>query len=372
MAVTKRCNTKAARDLKILLLGPLEEKGSVSPYVRGLASEWQHIGCEVTTVGSTSLPVDINGQFWTVDDVLESANDLLRTINFANFDVVSLHFGKLELEQVFPLLLLQRKRLPPVVYHVHSVGWALFSQHINALNLATEVEQAIRQLDGYVFFGEFGQRSLFPGPNAQCPASIVCFYPDALPKATGEHSPDVKFFQTPHFRASLFGFNSPWKDILSLFEAFSLMSVPMEFVLAGKWWRDDIKFTEEQVGSVTVRLFDQYISGLQARDLVQSSQLGLFPYIGHHSFQGSGVAANYLSQGVPCVAFDVANMREVVGKAGALVATGDVARLSSLIEATVVKPELYQRMRDEASRRSSLFDMRHHASKCLEFYWTLL
>jgi glycosyltransferase involved in cell wall biosynthesis len=64
---------------------------------------------------------------------------------------------------------------------------------------------------------------------------------------------------------------------------------------------------------------------------VQATDLAVLPYKEHPGFQGSGAVTDYLARGVPVVATDVANMRELVGEAGVIVPPGDPAALASAL-----------------------------------------
>src|SRR4030088_1018480 len=101
------------------ILGPDHAGGSLPPYLDVLAAGLRHHGVTVDRRGSTQIPYDRAQQrFWPLERVLAAAS-LADRVDLDGNDLVSLHFGNLEVAQLVPALWADR-RLPPVVYHVHT------------------------------------------------------------------------------------------------------------------------------------------------------------------------------------------------------------------------------------------------------------
>lgn len=107
--------------MRILLIGPCHPVGSIPPYLDVLAAALRHCGARVHRIGSAGVPYEPAARaFWPADRILEHASGLLRDIDIyididiGAYDVISLHFGNLEIEQLLPVLWAGRRR-PPVV-----------------------------------------------------------------------------------------------------------------------------------------------------------------------------------------------------------------------------------------------------------------
>src|ERR1035441_6557211 len=140
--------------MRILLIGPCHPGGSIPPYLDVLAAALRRCGARVHRIGSAGVPYEPAARaFWPADRILEHASGLLRDTDIGAYDVISLHFGNLEIEQLLPVLWAGRRRAP-VVCHVHSLEPALFRSHVPDAALRDAVDKATAAMDGYVFFGE--------------------------------------------------------------------------------------------------------------------------------------------------------------------------------------------------------------------------
>jgi glycosyltransferase involved in cell wall biosynthesis len=179
-------------------------------------------------------------------------------------------------------------------------------------------------------------------------------------------------------RSSLYGFASPWKDVPGLLAAFEQMKLPLCFVLAGSTWLlpqhagVDLTAAEfprtQRVGPVELTVVASYLDPGQRAALVNATDLAIVPYRSHPSFQGSGAITDYLARGVPVVATDVANMRELVQDGGLLVPPGNTAALAGALDQLAGDDRLRGRLRETARRRANQFTPAAHAASCLAFY----
>jgi hypothetical protein len=96
------------------------------------------------------------------------------------YDLVSLHFGNLEIEQLLPA----RWRtlgadVPPVVVHVHALEPTLFTRHVPDPKLHAAAVQAINHAAGLVYFGRYARSSLTQRTPAvaRLPHAVIWAWP---------------------------------------------------------------------------------------------------------------------------------------------------------------------------------------------------
>lgn len=363
--------------MRILVIGPDHDHGSLPPYLEVLTRELRQLGATVERIGSPGLPYDADRQaFWPVDRILAEAQRIADQAEPDRHDIVSLHFGNLEVEQLVPACWGRRRRAP-VVHHVHSLDWTLFKEHVPAPRWRAAVRRGVQQADGLVFFGAYGAAALGNLFGRRVPGR-VCLLPTTIPD--GVAAPPRRDAGVPDAdipRATLYGFASPWKDAAALRSAAAMMTVPLHVALAGPLWDDPaqagIDLRREAGGPVRHGLADlsvipRYLDAPARLRFVRDSDFAVFPYRAHPTFQGSGAIADYLAHGVPVVATDVANMAEVAGDAGLIVPPGDPRALAAAMDRLAGHAGLRRRLGDAAHRRAPEFRPSAHAAACLRFY----
>jgi glycosyltransferase involved in cell wall biosynthesis len=370
--------------MRILLIGPCHEQGSLPPYLDVLAEELRAQGAEVDRLGTATLPLDRERQaFWPAEQIVQAADALLDSAELGKYDLLSVHFGNQEIEQLVPVRWDGRPR-PPAVHHVHSPDWSLFTDHVPDPELRQAVAEGVYRMDGLVYFGSYARQRLQATPARRLP-SVISFFPSTIPAGTtsGDRSglqPVLDWLRERDgvVRASLFGFASPWKDLPGLLKAFERMRVPLRFALAGSTWQQPqhagVDLTEavfpqtQRIGPVELTVLASYLDPGQRAALVEATDLAIVPYRPHPSFQGSGAITDYLARGVPVVATDVANMREIVQDGGLLVPSEDPTALADALDLLAGDDGLRDRVRSSARQRASLFTPQGHAASCLAFY----
>jgi Glycosyl transferases group 1 len=366
--------------MRILLIGPRYAGGSIPPYLDVLAGGLRYYGARVDRIGSAGVPYDpATRAFWPADRILEHAARLLHDIDLNAFDVISLHFGNLEIEQLLPVLWAGRLRAP-VVCHVHTLQPALFRTHAPDSALRDAVDNAAAAMDGYVFFGGHA-RSQLTGPADTAVPTAVTWLPATIPAGT---RPVTTPSLTRALAAagqmpvgSLCGYAAPWKDPATLLTACQQISTPARIVLAGPFWDDPAQasadLTREATtmvrhGQAQVTVVAEYLGHSARLALTAASHFAVFPYRPHPAFQGSGAIADYLAHGVPVLATDVASMAELIGDAGLIIPPGDPATFACGLDRLVADQAFRAQMRNAARQRAHLFTARHHARTCLRLY----
>ena len=369
--------------MRILLIGPEHDAGSVPPYLAVLAAGLRAQGATVDRLGSRTPPVDDRGAFWPAERIVAAADALLAGVDLCAYDLLSVHFGNNETEQLLPVRWAGRPR-PPAVHHLQSLGWTLFSTQVVHRTLWAAVVDGVHRMDGLVYFGSYARQALATTPAARVP-SEVAFMPTTIPDgatatAPSRQPPALRDLSVDdgRLRATLYGFASPWKDVPRLLAAFERMRRPLRFTLLGPSWDAPphagvdlaaaVHPRRRRWGPVQVTVAPRYLAAHQRLALVEATDLAVLPYREHPGFQGSGAVTDYLARGVPVVATDVANMRELVGDAGVIVPAGDPAALAAALDRVAGDRDFLARLRAAACRRAALFSPATHAIRSLAFF----
>ena len=364
--------------MRILLIGPTGEQGSIPPYLRILTDTLRYLGTHVDRVGAPSPPYDQATQtFWPTERILQAADALLRDVDLTSYDVISLHFGNLEIDQLLPAAWAQRRH-PPVIYHVHSLDWSLFTTQRPDPALRAAVDNSMHRMDGFVFFGTYGHNELTRRFNLRAP-SVTAWLPTTIPAGTRSataHALRAAFAGGDGPVGSLYGYAAPWKDPAGLVHACQHTKVANRIVLAGPLWDDPqqagIDLGAETMagvmhGAVRLAVINEYLDPPSRRTMILGSDYAIFPYQPHPTFQGSGAIADYLAHGLPVLGTDVANMAELIGDAGLTVPPGNAEALDRIAGDTAYRRLLTM----NAQKQSRRFSAAHHAARCLRLYRTV-
>jgi glycosyltransferase involved in cell wall biosynthesis len=373
--------------MRVLILGPDHPGGSLPPYLDVLAAGLRHHGVTVDRHGSTQIPYDQAQQrFWPLERVLAAARALADRVDLYSYDLVSLHFGNLEYDQLVPALWVDQRASrprPPVVYHVHTLAPTLFRDHLPDRHWHRLVRQAIRAVDGYVFFGQYARHQVAGTEPDDVPAGVA-WLPTTIPPET---VPAVRpalaaALDTPSGLPviSLYGYAAPWKDAALLRAALERMRVPARIVLAGDFWDDPDQagldlthaLSPIRIGVGELVVVPGYLGPADRAALVRASAAGVFPYRPHPSFQGSGAIADYLAHAVPVVATDIANMAELAGDGGHIVPTGDPEVMATALDRITSGGPAAANLARNASARAHRFTAAAHAARCLTVYQQVL
>jgi glycosyltransferase involved in cell wall biosynthesis len=369
--------------MRVLILGPDHAGGSLPPYLDVLAAGLRHHGVTVDRRGSTQIPYDQAQQrFWPLERVLAAAHALADRVDLDGYDLVSLHFGNLEVDQLVPALWADRRR-PPVVYHVHTLAPTLFRDHVPDQHWDRVVQQGIRSADGYVYFGQYARHRVAGTVPDDVPAGVA-WLPTTIPHDTAPAARPALAAALNTLSGlpviSLYGYAAPWKDAALLHAALERMRVPARIVLAGDFWDDPdqagIDLTHAlspvRVGVGELVVVPGYLGPADRAALVRASVAGVFPYRPHPSFQGSGAIADYLAHAVPVVATDVANMAELSGDSGHIVPTGNPEVLAALLDDVAVGGTAAANLVLGAKALAHWFTAEAHAARCLAVYQQVL
>ena len=378
--------------MRILLVGPDHGRGSIPPYLAVLTDALRRLGASVDRLGSTGIPFDEGtGSWWDTDRIVSTARELAFRVDPRRYDMVSLHFGNLEIEQLLPALWAAEigaagEVLPPVVHHVHSLDWTLFGHHRPDEHHRRDVEAGICGVTGLVFFGAYARAELAARlPRTGSLPAVTTPLPSTIPAGTAPATdPALVRALTPSGEAALFtlcGFAAPWKDAAGLLAALAHTTAPIRVVLAGPYWDDPAQAGCDlsPATRVPMRLgraaefvvVPEYLAPAERAALVARSDAGVFPYRHHPAFQGSGAIADCLAAATPVVATDVANMTELIGASGLIVAPGCPADLARALDAVATDTTLRGQLTAAASLRAETFTGAAHAAACLDLYRSL-
>jgi glycosyltransferase involved in cell wall biosynthesis len=373
--------------MKILLAGPDHPQGSLPPYLDVLAAELRRLGATVGRIGSTGVPYDPDrAAFLTSEQITAAADRLADQADPTGYDIVSLHFGNLEIEQ----LLGRRWRirhgdnLPPLVVHVHALDPTLFTVHRPDPGLRAAVDATVTGADALIYFGRYAQDALAarlpatsrrPSRVAPLPTTIavgtVATAGPALAAALHDPRPGVAVL-------SLAGYAAPWKSARDLLAALDRTHTRLRVVLAGPFWDDPTQAGADLRATVCrpLRLghaadlvvVPDYLNGPARAALVTGSDAGIFPYRPQPTFQGSGAIADYLAHARPVIATDVSNLAELAGAASVIVPAADPARLAAALDHYAADPGHRATLTAAAAARAELFTGAGHATACYALY----
>jgi glycosyltransferase involved in cell wall biosynthesis len=369
--------------MRILLIGPTGDGGSIPPYLTVLTQALRDLGAHVDRLGCPRLPYDTRTRtFWNADRILATATALLDTVDLGHYDLLSVHFGNLEIEQLLPTLWVNRARRPPAVHHIHSLDWTLFTQHVPDPELRAAVDDGVRAMDGMIAFGDYGRTQLIRRYQITTPTTVA-WLPTTIPPATTPTSPaslTALLQQTTTPVGSCYGYAAPWKDPTSLVTACRTATQPCRIIVAGPLW-DEPHHTGLDLTATTptsrhqptqMTLVPEYLPAPARKALVTCSDFAIFPYQHQPTFQGSGAIADYLAHGIPILATYVANMTELVGPAGIIVNPGAPAALATALDRLAGDAHQRHQLAQHALKRAYRFTAAHHAACCLRFYDTII
>ncbi|MGX6608000.1 glycosyltransferase family 4 protein [Micromonosporaceae bacterium Da 78-11] len=372
--------------MKVLLAGPDHPHGSLPPYLDVLAAGLRRLGVVVDRLGSTGVPYDpVRGGFLTAAEIVAAADALAARVDPGGYDVISLHFGNLEIEQ----LLVARWRhhgrlLAPVVVHVHALDTTLFTTHRPDPELRTLVDATLTGADALVYFGHYAQMALtcrlpaaadLPYRVVPLPTTIAAgtrpSAGPALAAALADPRPEVTVI-------SLCGYAAPWKSTTDLLAALERTRSRLRVVLAGPLWDDPVQAGADLRPAVTgpqplgraaqLVVVPEYLDPAARAALMAGSHAGVFPYRAQPTFQGSGAIADYLAAARPVIATDVANMAELTADAGTIVAPADPGALAAALDRYATDPTHRARLTMAAGAQAHRFTPAGHAAACLALY----
>ncbi|MFF0489770.1 glycosyltransferase family 4 protein [Nocardia sp. NPDC004068] len=350
--------------MRILLIGPTGNGGSLPPYLDILTTALRGCGAHVDRLGATEIPYDTSqSAFWSAERIVAAAEELLARVDLNDYDLLSVHYGNLEIEQLLPTLWPARR--PPAVLHVHSLTPTLFTAHVPEPPLAAAVDNAADMVDGFVFFGEYGREQWVRHHRSSAP-STVSWLPTTIPQGCQPTS-DGPLHQAlsqcdSSVTGSLYGFAAPWKDLGTLLAASRRATRMCRLLVAGPFWDD-----AAQTGAEVI-VVPTYLDPADRALLMRHSNFAVFPYRHQPTFQGSGAIADYLVHGIPVIATNVANMAELIGDAGIMTTPGDSNAFAAAIDRIVGDNAYRKALSQRASRRAHRFIPSHHAAECLRFY----
>lgn len=372
--------------MKVLLAGPDHPHGSLPPYLDVLAAGLRRLGVAVDRLGSTGVPYDpLRGGFLTAAEIIAAADALAARADPGEYDVISLHFGNLEIEQLLPARWRHHGTLiPPVVAHVHALDPTLFTTHRPDPELRSVVDATLTGADALVYFGHYAQAALtarltaaagLPYRVVPLPTTIAAgtrpSAGPALAAALADPRPEATVI-------SLCGYAAPWKSTTDLLAALEQTGARLRVVLAGPFWDDPVQAGADLRPAVTrpqllgraaqLVVVPEYLDPAARAALMAASHAGVFPYRPMLTFQGSGAIADYLAAARPVIATDVANMAELTADAGTIVAPAAPGALAAALDRYATDPAHRTRLTTAADTQAHRFTPAGHAAACLALY----
>jgi glycosyltransferase involved in cell wall biosynthesis len=353
--------------IRILLIGPWHHGMGQQISVLQKSLKEHHRVAYCDWVGSKK-------HYFTPDLIWKKAKKIIKDINFSLYDIVNVHYGKLEIEQVIPFLLKDRKiNLPPFVYSVHSLKGDLFKilKRQSDPLLQEKINRTTRSFfDGYIYYGTYAAKKYSK------PGKIIFIHEQHSHVKISEK--ESKFYQKIFYLPSnkipfiaILGYASPWKDWETLLQSFYQIKKPLRVLFAGPGWKKKLYFRKKLINNITIYIVNKHLNEKEFFFLINSSTFGCFPYQTHESFQGSGILPNFLYQGKACIVTKCANLPEMLGKAGIVVPQHNSVKLAKAIN-DILEPKNLSNFEKEAKLRSFLFSREYHAEQCVNYFTQII
>lgn len=368
--------------MKILMVAPYT--GGIDVYVLSLVREMKKMGHEVYISGSIEGESAYNKEmrsFKTANEVLQIVEGITKRIDFGHYDIVAFHYGKNDIEMLIPTMI--NKGIYPntkFVYYVHFLSRNLFKEFIPNEEIQNRIEKAVFNFfDGYVFFGQYAKDFM----EQQCKktlSGVVSFLPETHSSESGPSEDQLIYNIVPDYDVVkdkcviLPGFAANYKDHELLLDSFGHVKNKLLFVFAGPGWRKRIP-NDLEIGNVSVRVVDKYLSPLEYKVVTEASVFGVFPYrqpkIEGEFFQGSGTAPNFIFAGKASIALNEGAMPEYVGNSGIVVEKDNPADLAAAIDTLLSDKTKREALEQEAIKRRDLFSIKNHSQACLRYFESL-
>jgi hypothetical protein len=362
--------------MKILLIGPNHDNGSLPPYLKVLYNSFLEHGVNVNWIGSKEIPFDKkNNKFLSEKLIIDAAQNILFSVNVEKYDIISLHYGNLEVEQLIPYILKDRPH-PPIVYHVHTLEPTLFKLHVKNDSLCDIVKENKKRFSGLLFFGNYAKK-IFGVDNK--PNSIAWLPTTISPNSNiNTDFKNLISFDDDLPMISMYGFAAPWKSLELLLSAMKYIKKPVRFVIAGPFWDDfsqsgvNLKLNKKstlKINNAELIIISQYVGEKERKILVKKSYSAIFPYKFYKSFQGSGAIADYLVNSVPVIATDIANMKELINFGGLVIPHDNPKLLAKAVDDMSFR---YNEIKSKTKEQAYKFTPKYHSKVCLNLYKKLM
>lgn len=361
--------------MKMLMISP--SSGGIDVYVNRLIETLRKHDILIDIEGSTkneSAFDEVKKQWHSSDKVQKMVLEMALRIDFNKYDAVIFHFGKNDIEQYLPAVLLKiGKKVNNPIYFTHFLSRNLFSQYLNDSKTQKEIDKTIYSFfKSYLFFGSFAKEYM----EKQSEKSLygkISFLPE-----THSHEQlskrEIKEFKI-QFKYSesiptiyLPGFPANYKDQEFLLNSLKYVNKRMRLIIVGRGWYKKLGFSSKTIKNVEVYIIDKYLSSKEYKFLSASSSFGIFPYrqpTDHTEvFQGSGTIPNFIYEGKACLGLDEASVSEYIGKGGIITPTGDSKLFAKAID-KLLDPKIRRTYEIQSKLQREKFSIETHAKEVI-------
>lgn len=363
--------------MRVLLVGPNDARGTITPYLVVLEKALKALVEEVGWIGSGGIPYDVAAdRFLDWDSCHSIATELAQEVDDFGADVVDFHVGRLEVEQFVPPLLRTSPRLRSL--HFHNVGWDLLDRvgpHPPAAARARRLEDGV---DAWCFFTDAARRLVMDRSRVQRPSSVI-WYPSTittvqrLAAAKAKPLASISYPAPKTLNAAIVGTYSPWKDVEALLEVLRHVEGDVNLLIAGPFWRD-APVASGVFGRATVHVIDTFLSHSEMVWILEQSDLAVLPYVMDDArvFQGSAMLSVIGALGVPCLTFGHPATTEYCPDRALVLDPADPSSAADVIEELVRRPDLLRAHREKWVSRAPRFQPEYHAEQLARWWAGLL
>lgn len=153
------------------------------------------------------------------------------------------------------------------------------------------------------------------------------------------------------------GFSTPRKGVEYLAEALSMMEIPAQLIMVGKWEDHYQESFIRRLGDACSRVYiTGYVPDADLPDYFALADIFVFPTL----LEGFGFPlVEAMAAGVPVVTTTGGSASEIVGEAGSIVPIGDSLKLAAALDRILTDQELARRLSQAGRARArALFDER--------------
>jgi len=357
--------------MKVLMIAP--PSGGIDVYVNVISNKLRDFGYLVDINGSQKgeSAYNVETKSWkTAQEVKELVEKVVNRIDFSKYDSVIFHYGKNDIEQYIPVILLENKiKINKPIYFTHYLSWNLFSSYLKDNETEEKVVKATYTFfEKYLFFGTFAKNYMQIQSEKKLDG-IVSFLPETHNEEviTQEEARELnkKFYYTEETPIVYMpGFASNYKDYDLLIMSLSKVTQSLRIVLSGRGWIKRLGFDRKVFGLVEVIIVDEYINSKEYKYLTSMSLFGIFPYRQpldkKEVFQASGTLPNFIYEEKANIVLNEASMPEYVGKGGIILESNTADSLSLAINKLLVK-EIRESFEKEATKNRYNFSLEKHA-----------
>jgi len=294
--------------MNIVIVGPKDHNGSLTPYIKdfynALIIKYKGVH-DVNWIGSDGVPYDVvKDSFLSIEQMQNIAKNIANEIKLKKPDLVIFHIGSLEVEQFVPLYL--TGSFDKVIF-CHNIEWYLEEKAPFFKDSIYHLKEFYKDyFNKWIFYTKYARNKLVNSLSLSVENTIISRWPNNLANLTEmkvRNEIRTCYPVNDKINISLVGFYSPWKNPIPFINAINkIANHSIQLSIFGPFWNDFFKDSDQLPSWVSV--YDMYLNSNELLYVINNSDIGLFPCLeGDRLLQGSATLNNFTSCGVPIIAY---------------------------------------------------------------------